>query len=395
MVFGAGENQVTLIDAARRLGYRTVAIDPNPEAAGKSHADEFVCVGARDYEATCEVARQYGVSGIVTGQMENPLLLMARLAEEEGYIFPSVEVIRRCRDKYLMKQAFQQAGVPCAKGLKLLANEITPEALSGLRYPLIIKPVDQFSSRGVFRIDRFEEIARYLDETLSFSSDGTLLVEEYIGGEEFSVESITYRGNTTVMQITRKIITPFPHTVELAHIQPANLDEHQAELIRSTTIAAVRALGIQNSASHAEVKLFENNCYIIEIGSRIGGDFIGSRLIDLSTGTSLEEAAVAVAMGCEPHTSPRFTKFSMIQYFGLQAGKKVLTINDWTDVLKMHGVQAANFFLHPGTIVPALTDSAKRSGYVIVQGENLDEVTNSAQKAVDEMKSKVILEITS
>ncbi len=394
MIFGAGENQTTLIDAANRLGYRTVAIDPNADAPGKDHADVFVRVGARDYEATREVARRYGASGIVTGQMENPLPLMARLAEEEGYIFPSVEVIRRCRDKFLMKQAFQRENVPCARGLRLRSDELTPSTLNELRYPLIIKPVDAFSSRGVFRIERFEDIERYLEETLSFSSDGTFIVEEFIDGDEFSVESITYEGQTSVMQITRKVITPFPHTIEMAHIQPAGLPAEQEELVRQTTAAAIAALGIRNSASHAEVKLCDDRCYVIEIGARIGGDFIGSLLLDLSTGASLEEAAVQVALGREPQTNPRFEKHSMIRYFGLQAGSVVRQIDDWSDVLTLPGIKAANLFIHEGMTIPPLTDSAKRSGYVIAQGDSADEVSTLTKDAVNQIRKKIHLETT-
>jgi len=392
LVFGAGENQITLIDAARRLGYRTVAIDPNPEAMGRSHADVFVCVGAKDYERTREVARQYGVSGIVTGQMENPLPIMARLAEEEGYIFPSVEVIRRCRNKYLMKQAFQQAGVPCARGLLLRANEISPEALSGLRYPLIIKPLDQFSGRGVFRLERFEEIGRYLEETLSFCADGTFLIEEYIDGEEFSVESITYQGQTTVMQITRKFVTPFPRAIEMAHIEPADLDARSEALVKETTCRAIAALGIMNSAGHTELKVNADGCFIIELGSRMGGGFIASYLVDLSTGTSLEEAAVRVAMGCRPVTGPKFSKYSMIQYFACTPGRVVAEVVDWSEVFTMPGIRAANIFVKPGMTIPALTDNAKRSGYAIAQANSVEEVKQFTRNAVELLTTKVLWE---
>ena len=126
LIFGGGENQLTLIKAAKKLGVKSVVIDPKADAPGKNIADHFEVVGPSDYEHTRKIALKYKVDGIVTGQMENPLMLMARLAEDLGYIFPSREVIRHCRNKYMMKQAFIRHNIRCAKGLLLQENEKLP-----------------------------------------------------------------------------------------------------------------------------------------------------------------------------------------------------------------------------------------------------------------------------
>jgi len=103
LIFGAGINQLTLIEAAKELGLISVVLDPGAEPPGKAKADFFYQVGKDDYKLTREIALKHQVAGIVTGQMENPLRLMARLAEEMGFIFHSPEVIERSTNKYLMK----------------------------------------------------------------------------------------------------------------------------------------------------------------------------------------------------------------------------------------------------------------------------------------------------
>ena len=155
--------------------------------------------------------------------MENPLLLMAEIAEKFSFSFPSVNSIVHARNKYLMKRCFIEHGIPCAYGILVEPNaEIDEKILYGFTFPLIIKPVDSFSSRGVFLVTSFDELQQYLDKTKSFSSDGKILIEEFLNGPEVSVESVTYNGQTTVIQITDKVITNYPYTVEMAHIQPSS-----------------------------------------------------------------------------------------------------------------------------------------------------------------------------
>ena len=145
LIFGGGLNQMTLIQSAKDLGYKTIVIDPLENAPARKIADVFEVVGSKDYDKTKEIAVKNNVKGIVTCQMENPLLLMAKLAKELNFIFPSEKSILNARNKFLMKESFMKDGVACAKGTLIhSAEEITEEACKQLGFPLIIKPVDSF-----------------------------------------------------------------------------------------------------------------------------------------------------------------------------------------------------------------------------------------------------------
>lgn len=178
-----------------------------------------------------------------------------------------------------MKQALISKNVQCARGVLFKNSEkIDFKRLEGLCFPLIIKPIDAHSSRVVFRVNNIEELLQFEIQTRSYSSDGSILIEEFIDGKEYSVESLTYKGKTSIIQITEKIITPYPYTVEIGHIQPANLREEEKYEIEKVVIRAIKALGIDNSASHTELKLTRQGAFIIEVGARPGGDFISSYL---------------------------------------------------------------------------------------------------------------------
>jgi len=390
MIFGAGLNQLELIREAKELGLVTVVVDPQPDPPGKAEADHFCRIDGNDYEATKAAAVRYGVSGIVTGQMEKPLRLMARLAQEMGFVFNSPEVTERCLDKWLMKQALMAHRVPCARGILVRPGEeiSMPEWLS---FPVIIKPRDAFSSRGVYRCDDREAIDKFIEESRSFSSSGDVIIEEFLRGEEYSVESLTYNGETTVVQFTEKYITPYPRTVELGHLQPAELDLATKMEVSAVVRKALSALGVMNSASHAEVMVTESGPEIIEVGARLGGDFIGSYLTRASTGLSMDRAATEIAMGVAPSRRPSFRAFSMIRYLELPEGKVVEEVLPADDILELPGVIFAALFVSPGDIIKPVSHSALRPGCIIAEAETKSQLMSRVAKYSALLAKKIVL----
>ena len=375
LIFGGGLNQLELIREARRLGLVTVVIDPQADPPGKQEADFCHRVAGDDYEATRAVALRHNVSGIVTGQMEKPLRLMARLADEMGYIFNSPGVTEKATDKWLMKEAFIAAGVPCAAGILISPDDDPVSKLdAGPSFPVIIKPRDAYSSRGVFRCSSVEEVRSYIDVSRSFSSSGDILAEEFVEGREYSVEAVTFRGETTIIQFTEKFITPYPRTVETGHLQPADLTGEERESISVTVIRALKALGIGNSASHTEVMISDKGIVVIEIGARLGGDFIASYLTRASTGVSMDRAAIQIALGIKPDLQKTRDAFSMIRFPELPAGESVIRVDDTGDIEALPGVVFARLFVKPGDIIPEISHSAHRPGCIIAEGQSREEV---------------------
>jgi len=392
LIFGAGINQLTLIKAAKKLGITSIVVDPNPEALGRSLADYFYCVAGNDYEGTKKIALKHKVNGIVTSQMEKPLRLMAQLSSELGFIFHEPDVVERSLDKWLMKKEFFSYGVPCAKG-KLFKKEekIIRAKLNHLTYPLIIKPKDATSSQGVFKINHFKEIGKYIEISCSFSKTQEVIIEEFLDGPEFSVEAITFQGKTTIVQFTEKFITSFPRTVEIGHLQPASLNSKQKSQIDAVVKGAIKAIGIDNSASHTEIKLTPDGPKSIEIGARLGGDFIASYLTLASTGVNMDKAAIQVALGEKPDLENRHTKYSFIKYLELEPGKQVVDVKDYSDISNEQGVVFANIFVKRGDIIPEITDSAERPAFVIVQADTKSQVINYSSLFEEKLKSKILL----
>ena len=392
LIFGGGINQIELIREARKLGVNSIVIDPSDCAAGKDEADIFYQVEGSDYKSTKQIALKHNVKGIVTGQMEKPLPIMAKLAQELGFIFNTPKVIERSLNKTLMKAAFIENGIQCAKGVSFSENEeITQVKLKNLNFPMIVKPTDSFSSRGVQKVENFNEILKIEEHSRSYSSNAELLIEEFLEGREFSVECITFKGITTIVQITEKFITPPPNRVETAHLQPARISDIEKSLIEKLVIKAINAIEINNSASHAEVMLTSNGPFIIEIGARLGGDFISSYLTKASTGISMDRVAIQVALGVKPNIQKKYSHFSMIKYIKLKENRIVNQIHPIDELKDTKGYVFSYFFIKKNDKIQKITHSGQRPACILMKSENLESLFDLMEQTTNYIKNKIIL----
>ena len=142
------------------------------------------------------------------------------------------------------------------------------------------------------------ELRKCVKDALDFSFKHEAIIEEYIEGREVSVEFISHSGIHYPLSVTDKVTTGAPHFVELEHHQPSNLSPDIYDELYSTTRKALDALGITDGASHTEYRITESGeVFIIELGARMGGDFIGSDLVRLSTGYDFVKGVIQVALG--------------------------------------------------------------------------------------------------
>ena len=386
LVFGVGELQRSIIRRARLKGLFTIGIDPCADAVCKDEVDAFEIVGGQDFEGTCAVVEKYGVDAIVTAATDKPLVMMARVAEKYGFPFYSVETAQWSTDKYQMKQRFLEGGVPCARG-RLIAKV---EETEGLVFPVIVKPRDNSGSRGVKLCRNVEELKTSIAEALENSKLGTVLVEEYIEGPEYSIEGLHYDGKAEVIQFTEKKTTEFPYNVELGHKQPANLTEPQKESILEIVNKIGKVMLFENCPSHTEMKINERGIFVIETSPRLGGDYITSTLVPLSTGINMEDQLLHIALGekVDPRTG-RKEKSSGVCFLQLPCGTVKAIDPAISEVVDWPAVKDFSTSLKDGDEIHPITSSLNRYGQFIVQAENRKTIDGLMEKYEKQISAMV------
>jgi biotin carboxylase len=360
-IIGASYLQLPLVKKAKEMGLHTICFAWAEGAVCKDEADEFFPVSIVEKEQILEVCREKQIDGICTIASDVAAPTVAYIAEKMGLVGNSYEVAIRANNKYLMCQAFSVAGIPCpAYKMITCFEQLNTKTL---QLPLIVKPTDRSGSLGITKVERLEDLYDAVETALQCSFKHEAIVEEFIEGREISVEFISYQGKHYPLQITDKVTTGAPHFVELEHHQPADLCEEQYARIYDLTKKALNALGETNGASHSEYKITKDGrIYVMEIGARMGGDFIGSDLVYLSTGYDYLKGVIDVALGNfeEPVFGARH--FAGV-YFLCEETKHLQTIIKEAKMPQIIRAEITDEVLRP------VTCSADRSGYLIYQGD--------------------------
>jgi biotin carboxylase len=186
-----------------------------------------------------------------------------------------------------------------------------------------------------------------------------------------------------VLAVTDKQTTGAPHFVETGHCQPTRQPAQARRAIEGAAVRGVRALGIDWAAAHAEVKLSPAGPFLMEIGARLGGDFITTELVPRSTGVDMVEGAINLALGHVPDLAPRHEpRAAAIRYCRHRPGR-VSAIEGVDKARGMPGVKIVEVYFHVGQVVGEVTSSLARAGHVIVEGPSADQAVANAEAARD------------
>lgn len=393
MVLAAGLLQIDVIEKAKSMGYYVLAVDGNPKAPGFNVADKAICADIVNEETMLKNARDEHVDGVIHPCSEVSMAVMGRINDELGLSGISREQAICATNKHLMRKAFEKGNAPSPKSILAQdAEDAWSRLQSEFDTDAILKPSRNSGSRGIAKVSRNMDkgdFIRAYDEALSESRDHSVLIEQFIEGPEFSIEMIVWQGEIHVLTVTDKKTTGAPHFVELGHNQPSCFSATDVETLKAAAVAGVRALGVNNCACHAEAKLMNGKAYLMEVGARLGGDFISTELTHLSTGIDMVAAAIDVALGVEPDLSAKEEpKGVCIRYFCPKPGKLVSISN--TEVLNNPHVYLWEIYPKEGDVIPAVTSSLCRSGHVIVTEKTPQKAIELAERLIESVKFETV-----
>lgn len=380
MVLAAGLLQIPVIKKAQGMGIYVIAVDDDPNAPGMALADKAIVPGGLvNEEKLLAIAKEEKIDGVIHPCSEVAMNVMGRINDEMHLSGISKEMAIRATNKHLMREAFEKYGAPSPKSIltkdeedawRIFSEEFSTNA--------ILKPSRNSGSRGIAKVVKGisrEELVTLYRRALDESRDHSVLIEQFIEGPEFSVEVIVWQNEPYVLAVTDKKTTEAPYFVELGHNQPSVFPLDVQQKLKDGAVAGIKALGLSNCAAHCELKLQDGQVYLMEIGARMGGDFISTELTHLSTGIDMVAATISVVLGMEPNLQPVEPKHGVcIRYFVPKPGK--LMAIEGEEALNDANVYDAEIYHKVGDTIPEVKSSLDRSGHVIVTDE-------TAQKAIE------------
>lgn len=295
-VLGANEPLIPFFRQAKALGYEIIGIAIEKGAVCKKYCDKFYPISFAEKDKVLEICQDEKIDGITSFSLESALPTLVYVAKAMDLVSNSEDCLRLTQSKFAQRQALEKAGIPVPK-YYLIEGEADLKKVQ-CRYPVIVKPVDSGGSQGICKVENQDKLVEAYRYAVEYSRTSNAIVEEFVDGREFSVEFISHQGKHYFLQITDKVTSGAPRFVEMQHHQPAGIPQSVWKRIQEMVESTLTALKIENSASHTEIKWNSNDeLFIIETGARMGGDYISSDLVRLSTGYDFVEGAMKLAVG--------------------------------------------------------------------------------------------------
>lgn len=387
-ILGASILQVPAIKKAKEKGLYVYVLDYDSSAVGIQYADEFLEISTIDKEAVYKAALIKKPNYIITSTSDMPIRTVSWVCEKLGMKSDiSYQNAVCATDKWEMRKRMKDYGVPIPRFHLIDSYESFVEY--SIEYPrkFVLKPVDNSASRGVVLVDKNQkkDLHTIYDYSVGYSRNGNLLIEEYMEGPEVSVEAFTVEGVTHIITITDKIITEEPFFVEIGHTEPSRLPEDVQNEIRIVVKSAVSAIGILNGPSHTEVKVTEDGVKLVEIAARLGGDFITSKLVPLSTGVDMVECSFNCLLDKNIDYQVKESKGAAIRFIQSSDGV-IKSIEGINEALECTGVKEVEIYKNVGDRVNSLKNSGDRIGHILSVGETPDIAACVAEKALKNIK---------
>lgn len=389
MIVGASVGQISLIKKAKELGYEVGVVDFDSHAAGILFADTFYNVSTIDEDAVLKAANNFGANGVTTVQTDMPMRSIGKVNECMGLKGIDYATAIKATDKIEMIKCFKENKI--SSPWYFVVNDVLElkKIEQKLSFPCIFKPADNSASRGVVLVNRSEEITQSYDYSIQFSKNGRILIEEYMQGPEFSVEIIVKDGFPYTIAVTDKLTTGAPFFVEMGHSQPSFLDADNLREVKSLAEHAILAVGVKDGEGHVEIILTKEGPKVVELGARLGGDFITSDLVPLSTGIDMLATAIQIACGDEIDIVQKIDKGSAVRFIEAPKGiiKAIVGIEDAYNVPGVHRIE---MFKRVGDKINHIKNSLDRVGCVIAQGEDAEDAINICNDAIEKIKVEVV-----
>ncbi|PKL15353.1 MAG: lactate dehydrogenase, partial [Spirochaetae bacterium HGW-Spirochaetae-6] len=303
MIIGGGILQVPAIQTAIAMGIKTIVTDYDPNAYGLKIAHYPVIMSTRDVDGTVRAAKELSkkipIDGVITVGTDASKTVAA-VANSLGLPGIKFEDAECASNKIKMRMRFKQHNVPCPDFYGVWTYNEALEAFHKLPKPVVVKPADNMGARGVRKVSDAEELVEAFESAKKNSPSGEIIIEEYMEGDELSIDSLIFDNEVFITGIADRIIEYPPYFVETGHIMPSlKSKEVQEEAVRVMKLG-IKALGLNIGAAKGDIKVTAQGIKIVEMAARLSGGFMSTYTYPYSTGVNLMKAAISIVLGHKP-----------------------------------------------------------------------------------------------
>lgn len=392
LILGGGNVQLNTVKRAKAKGHIVIVSDYYENAPAKKFSDYGELASTFDIEANIEVARRYGIDGVLTMGTDQPVYTAARVAEELGLpALVNAETAKAATNKKVMKRILSENSIP-AVNYRIIRKGFSAGDIEGINFPVVVKPLDSQGQRGVYKLDSEAEIEEVFDEVLGFSREKEILLEEYYPSDEITVSGWVHKGRHYLLTVTDRVCYSSGRHIGIciAHDFPSRfLDKHIDE-IEQISVKIVKAFGIQEGPVYFQLLAGKQGIKVNEIACRIGGAY-EDEFIPLLTGVDIADMLIEASLGREYDTKA-------LESYRIRDNDKVLsvemifaapcrveTMNDMDVIRRLPGVVQARYNFGRGHTIGNIENATARAGYVIITGRERTVLESNIRRVCEKL----------
>lgn len=385
LVVAGGKWQVPIIQFLQMNDYTVHVVDPYLYSDGVQISDKHIIADVRDVDEIERQIQNINFDFITTDQSDIAVNTVSILSEKLNLSSNPHQVTLLFTNKYFMRKYAQKTGVPCPEFERIYSISELNEFIEKVKLPVIIKPADSQSSRGIAVISKknLDDLNEYFTEALRYTSCGYIIAEKHIMGTEVTAEGFCSGGKHRTLAMSSK--THFRPGIASSLLYPADIKEDIYAAIQGINDKFVESSGMLFGITHAEYMIDANgNIFLIEIAARGGGTLISSNIIKWTSGVDVYQLLLQCLLGKSPaiESIALDKKAALLQFFEFSSGR----------VEKIVGVEAAQELEHvykiemgfkEGDILNNAKDDRTRHGYAIILADTVDQIKATINKVND------------
>jgi biotin carboxylase len=390
LIVGGGVNQLELVRRAKQRGCWVAVSDINEDPPCKAEADRFYQIDTTDKAETYRAAQSAQITAVTTDQSDVAVPTTAYIAEQLGLPGIGFETSLRFTNKHLMRQAVALSRPDLIPDSRLFESEYELlDHLGSLGVSLqqfIVKPMNSQGSKGVTRL----EPNNYREATsIAFreSRGHGVLLEEFVEGDEFSVETFVVDGAVHSLAVTRKFHFPQNDCIDYRNTYLGDIPLDLENRLYSANSAVIALLGLKTGSTHGEYKVYGDRIVLMEIAARGGGGNISGKIIPFLTEFSPTDALLDFALGTRPKVKANSyrSKYAVLRFFDLPPGR-VETVSH--ELLPTNHLLHFELNLRSRDVVRVVRSSRDRIGYFIVGADSREQALHAEKSVLEAVSIK-------
>lgn len=394
-----GTGMIALTRAVER-GLEPVLYTNNPDryrGLEDIECEVYICDTNNINELQQHISTNIGVTNIcgVTTTSEFYLEQVAKLITYYQLPGNSIQTTHYVRNKAQTRSMLKAARILQPHFDVLHSEAELNEAIQRIGFPCVIKPTEDSGSNEVRLCTNIktaqEQVRMILDHSVNIRGQvipKEVLIEQYIKAPEYSVETISWQGQTTVIGITQKALEGLPFFVEAGHLFPAELTEYQYQKITETVLHALQVVDFKNGAAHTEVKWTKEGCLIIEINGRLAGGMIPA-LIRLTTGIDMLEQHIYCAIDGPCIPKLHYTGTAGIRFLMSNVEGELKELTGIDELKHIHHIEESQIYIQLGETIAPPQNAYQRLGYIVAYSPTLDETVKALDRAIEQIEIKI------